>query len=259
MPDYYRDLASDYHWLFPDPIVKYPGILGGTSPGSADLVEAVAREVKPGAAVLDCACGIGTDAMALAHRGFRVTASDGSPEMVAEAARRLRTHAPDVEFVRCLWQDLPATLTREYELVLCLGNSLGHAGSHEAMVRALRGMRGVLSPTGTLVVDSRNWELLYRERPRVVVADEVRRRDGIRSWCVYVWTIPAAFPEPCQAEVLFLLEHPDGAVTHRRHPIDFQPFTPAQLEARLEEAGFTVTGGSYHPQRPRYALVARPN
>ncbi|SDL49993.1 hypothetical protein SAMN05421869_126139 [Nonomuraea jiangxiensis] len=33
------------------------------------------------------------------------------------------------------------------------------------MVGALAAMRRVLSPTGTLIVDSRDWEALYRERP----------------------------------------------------------------------------------------------
>jgi hypothetical protein len=126
------------------------------------------------------------------------------------------------------------------------------------MVAALSGMRRVLSPTGTLIVDSRNWELLYRERPRIVSADRVRERGGVRSSCVYVWDIPGTFGEPCQAEVVLLLEHPDGSLTHRRYPLDFQPFTPADLEARLTEAGFAVTGSSYRRDRGRYAVTAAP-
>ncbi|WP_052423063.1 class I SAM-dependent methyltransferase [Nonomuraea candida] len=254
MSDYYRDLATDYHWIFPDEIVTAPGMIGGTSQESMEFIQSVVAGLPPGAAVLDCACGIGTDAMALAHAGFRVTATDGSPEMAAEARRRL---PPEVEVGVARWEELPETVAGPYELVMCVGNSLAHAGSRKAMVAALSGMRRVLAPTGTLIVDSRNWELLYRERPRVVCADRVRERDGLRSTCVYVWTIPDRLTEPCLAEVLFLLEHPDGRLEHRRYPIDFRPFTPAELESRLAEAGLAVTGSSYHPDRQRYAFACR--
>ncbi|WP_170223003.1 class I SAM-dependent methyltransferase [Nonomuraea turkmeniaca] len=254
MGDYYRDLAADYHWIFPDEIVDFPGVIGGTSHDNRELIEATVSALPSGARVLDCACGIGTDAMALAHAGFQVTATDAGPGMVDEARRRLPA---EVEVRVARWEELPAAVTGPYELVVCLGNSLVHAGSHQEMVSALSSMRQVLSPTGMLIVDSRNWELLYRERPRIVPADRVRERDGVRCWCVYVWSIPERFGEPCLAELLFLLERQDGSVTHRRHLIDFQPFTPADLEARLAEAGFAVAGSTYRPDRQRYAFACR--
>lgn len=48
------------------------------------------RFVAPGADLLDLGCGPGTDAPLLAARGYRVTAIDWSPGMVAEARRRVR-------------------------------------------------------------------------------------------------------------------------------------------------------------------------
>jgi ubiquinone/menaquinone biosynthesis C-methylase UbiE len=43
----------------------------------------------PGAHVLELNCGTGTDAIALAERGVRVTCLDASPEMVARAAEKV--------------------------------------------------------------------------------------------------------------------------------------------------------------------------
>ena len=80
--DSYADLARDYEWLFPDEAIGGSGTVGATSPGSKDLLEGILETLPPGARVLDSACGIGADAMALARRGFNVTASDGSASMV---------------------------------------------------------------------------------------------------------------------------------------------------------------------------------
>jgi len=48
------------------------------------------RFVTPGAHILDLGCGPGTDEPGLAARGYRITAIDWSPAMVAEAKRSIR-------------------------------------------------------------------------------------------------------------------------------------------------------------------------
>ena len=88
MDDFYGELGHDYEWLFPDETVGRLGKFGATSPGSQALLEAAVKTLRPGTPVLDCACGIGADAMALARKGLLVTASDGSQAMVTEARRR---------------------------------------------------------------------------------------------------------------------------------------------------------------------------
>ena len=87
MDDSYADLARDYEWLFPDEAIGGSGTVGATSPGSTDLLAGILAALPPGARVLDSACGIGADAMALARSGFNVTASDGSASMVDQARR----------------------------------------------------------------------------------------------------------------------------------------------------------------------------
>jgi SAM-dependent methyltransferase len=49
----------------------------------------VARYVAAGSRILDLGCGPGTDDEALARAGYRVTAIDWSPSMVAQARRRI--------------------------------------------------------------------------------------------------------------------------------------------------------------------------
>nr|WP_255682952.1 class I SAM-dependent methyltransferase [Dyella sp. 2HG41-7] len=64
--------------------------------GNNDLIQrmrlamwdAVSREVSKGAALLDLGCGTGIDAIEFGRRGYRVVASDWSPQMVARTRAR---------------------------------------------------------------------------------------------------------------------------------------------------------------------------
>ena len=90
MSDLYTDFASDYEWLFADDVVGSSPRLGATSAGGRDLLEAAIAQLTPGAPVLDCACGVGADALALVQRGFAVTATDASSSMIARARERVQ-------------------------------------------------------------------------------------------------------------------------------------------------------------------------
>src|ERR1019366_4256450 len=119
-------------------------------------------------------------------------------------------------------RDLSRQVPGPFDLVVCLGNSIVHADTRAGLVDAVQGMRAVLGPGGTLVVDSRNWERLYSLRPRIVPARRVIGRRGLRCSSLYIWTIPDELDEPCRAEIVLLFEDADSALTgHRRHVIDF--------------------------------------
>ncbi len=243
----YDDLAADYHWLFSD------DLLSGAA--FARQYGDVLDRLPAGAAVLDCACGIGTDALAMARRGFRVWATDASEGMARQTRGRVADAGVDVAVSVCRWERLPATLEQRFAAVFCLGNSLAHTGGPDAMATALAGMRAVLDPGGLLVVNSRDWERLRSERPRMTVADRVIERDGLRCTSLYVWTLPETWDAPHGADIVFVLDR-DGALTYRRHQIRFVPFRRDELEARVRAAGFDEI--EIHDQDAgRYRLSAR--
>jgi SAM-dependent methyltransferase len=253
--DSYADLARDYEWLFPDEAIGGGGTVGATSPGSEDLLEAILQALPPGARVLDSACGIGADAMALARRGFNVTASDASASMVAEARRRCLQFGVEIDITQSRWQDLPQRVPGPFELILCLGNSIVHTATKSEMIASLAGLKQILSPGGVLVIDSRNWEHLYEAKPRIIPRHVIERR-GVRSSSLYIWTIPDDFDAPCRAEIVLLFEDASSAMTHRRYVIDFTPFTRTALTDAIQAVGLTVIGDSYQPDNPFYAVAA---
>src|SRR5208282_5067856 len=90
MADYYETLATDYDWIFDDDALARG--LAINHPAMARLLERTSHT----SVVLDAACGTGVNAAALARRGYRVWAADGSSAMAAVAAARFRSEQLDI-------------------------------------------------------------------------------------------------------------------------------------------------------------------
>jgi glycine/sarcosine N-methyltransferase len=111
-------MAEHYHLIFQDWEVsmrRQGGIIASLLPPPTS--------VGP---VLDCACGIGTQCLALAERGFQVDASDLSPSEAARAQQEAAARGLPIR----VWVDdmrtLEKTPTGHYGAVLCMDNALPH-------------------------------------------------------------------------------------------------------------------------------------
>ena len=248
MADSYLTFAADYDWLFDDDVMARGGAIN--YPAAARLLQRTSR----GQAVLDASCGTGINAAVLARRGFDVWATDGSEAMITEAAARFRREHLAIPVRRCLWADLPGTLTERFDVVICVGNSLVHAAGRDAMVEALAGLRQMARPGGHVVIDSRNWEKLHAERRIVRVANRVVARDGRRCLNFYAWEIPERLQDEHVAHIVFVFEDGPQLVPHE-HLVSFRPFTLAELRKRLKLAGLTEVDTDIDESCDRYALV----
>jgi SAM-dependent methyltransferase len=246
-PSSYDLLATDYHWLFTDEHVSGQTFL--------ELYGRALARLRPGGKVLDCACGAGFEVISLTRAGFSVSATDASEGMVAEARRRLERGGLDLPVDRCSWEELPARFGAEFDGVFCVGNSLAHSPSPEAMVASLRAMFSVLRPAGLLVLESRDWEHLRSAGQRLEVRERVAVRDGVRGFTVLFWTIPDHIEETHVAQLVVFLEH-DLVVSHRLVELRFIAYTVDDLEAHLRAAGFGELE-AYDGHPGRYVMTAR--
>ncbi len=183
--------------------------------GVAINLPAAARllsNVAPSSSVLDAACGTGVDAAVLARRGYRVWASDASSAMVSKARRRFAGEGLAVTVVQAEWAKLPSILTEQFDIAVCIGNSLVHAQGRERMISALQGLAAVLRPDGRLVVDSCNWVKLHGERRTVLVHDCPIVRHGRRCVVMDAWEIPDEFDREHVAHLVLVFD--DGAALH---------------------------------------------
>jgi glycine/sarcosine N-methyltransferase len=158
--DFYDDLASEYHLLFSDwwsAALEHAEVISGLL-----LDHGVAVE---GSRLLDCTCGIGTQALPLAALGYDVTATDISPRSVerarGEAERRnlrLRFAVADVRSVHEM-ADGP------FDAAISCDNALPHLLTDADLERAIRSIRSCLRDGAVFLASIRDYDALAESRP----------------------------------------------------------------------------------------------
>ncbi len=170
---FYDALANDYDLLFADwrqSMERQAASLGGIIDEALGLGPLT---------ILDCACGIGTQAIGLALRGYRAHAADLSPEAVARAAREANALGASLTFGVADLRTLAAEVTGEYDVVLACDNALPHLLDDVELRLAVANMAAKLRPGGLFLASLRDYDRLARERPRSegprVFGDPARR------------------------------------------------------------------------------------
>src|SRR5438105_4222402 len=119
--EFYDSLASDYHLIFAkweEAVVRHGEIL--------DKLIRTQLNVSSAPPLLDCSCGIGTQAIGLALRGYRVHASDVSSKAVERAQKEAQALNVPMTFSIADFHYLDTQIARIYRVVLSCDNALPH-------------------------------------------------------------------------------------------------------------------------------------
>jgi len=156
---FYDELAADYHLVYAD------WDAGMVRQGKAldTLIRAESGTGVP-VSVLDCSCGIGTQAIALGLCGYQVTGTDISRSAVDRAVREASARSVHLPAAAADMRHLPFSGAR-FDVVVCADNSLPHLLTERDVHAALTEMRRVLRPGGLLVVSTRPYDEILRARP----------------------------------------------------------------------------------------------
>ena len=156
---FYDNLASQYDKLFSD--------WQATTHEQAVILQALfaSRGFDTSASVLDCACGIGTQAIGLAALGYSVTASDISEAELAQAKARAAAHGLGIRFERADFRALEEVFSDRFDIVICMDNALPHMLSAEALADAVRSITGRMAEGGAFVASIRDYDALLESKP----------------------------------------------------------------------------------------------
>ena len=141
------------------------------------------------ARVLDCACGIGTQAIGLAGLGYDVTASDISDAELSEARVRAEDNGVSIRFAHADFCALSETFSEQFDIVIAMDNALPHMLTHEALETAVRSIVGRVMPGGIFVASIRDYDSLLKSKPPYSPPYIHRTEKGQRvSFQTWTWT-----------------------------------------------------------------------
>jgi glycine/sarcosine N-methyltransferase len=177
---FYDLFAAHYHLLWED----WEASITRQAVAIATILER--ESVAAGATVLDCACGIGTQALGLAKLGFRITGADVSEGAVHRARSEAATRKLDLPFHVADMRNLNDVPASGFHAVICMDNALPHLLSESDLAQAAVEIRTKLRAGGMFVASIRDYDEILPRRPLVhgphFFSDEGKRRIVFQVW-----------------------------------------------------------------------------
>jgi SAM-dependent methyltransferase len=154
--EFYDALAPYYHLVYEN--------WEASVERQATALDGVIRSVpgEPRRSVLDVACGIGTQSLGLAARGYEVTGSDLSPTAIARARSEAARRGLPILFSVADMRMAHTHHAREFDIVLCADNSLPHLLSDDEICAALGHFLRCTKRGGLTIVSVRDYAVLER-------------------------------------------------------------------------------------------------
>lgn len=243
--DFYNGLAGDYHLLFQDwweAALWHGEIIGRLL---------LTLEVPPGGRLLDSTCGIGTQALPLALRGYQVFGTDLSRAAIDRARREADERGIGAEFALCDVRQVARLASSPFDAALACDNSLPHLRTDADLVSALRSIRICLQRGGVFIASIRDYDALSIDRPSGV-APVTYHSHGQRRIVGQAWQ----WSEDADSVFvrLFILQEKQSGWSCSLLGTQYRAWRRAELESALVTSGFngaiwhsTEESGYYQP------------
>ncbi|HYH04472.1 MAG TPA: class I SAM-dependent methyltransferase [Bacillota bacterium] len=212
---FYESIAQYYDQIFP---------VGGEQ--LHFLSETAGRPPKR---VLDVACGSGEYSLALAGRGYQVTAVDLDTAMIQQVREKARQAGIPVEAMQADMLNLTEQVASDFDLIFCIGNSLVHLDGLEPIKRFLAKVRQLLRTGGQAVFQIINYDRILSQQI-TALPTITNEQTGLRFERNYRWDSAAG-------KVLF---HTILSVGSEKveNTIPLFPLESTDFAAALQGAGF---------------------
>jgi SAM-dependent methyltransferase len=151
--DFYDQLAPYYHLLF-------HGDFNATINYHGWAMDNIIRQQWGDSVreVLDVSCGIGTQALGLAQRGYQVTASDVSRAAVTRATQEAANRGLVLNFSVSDMREASRHHGRQFDVVIAVENAIPHLLSDDEILLAFRELYTCCRPGGGFLISVRDYD-----------------------------------------------------------------------------------------------------
>jgi len=177
---FYDEFAAHYHLIYED----WDAAI--TRQGTVLYHLIRAEGFSPPASILDCTCGVGTQALGLAALGYQVSGSDQSAPAINRARAEASWRKLEMPFQVCDVRALADSFSEPFDVVLSADNSLPHLPSEDEVLKALVEMSGRLRPGGLLRIGIRDYDEAVYERP-VAIQPRFYTSSGRSRFVHQIW------------------------------------------------------------------------
>lgn len=156
---FYNNLASRYDKLFLD--------WEKTTKEQAEILNKIFNDngFDCSAKILDCACGIGTQAIGIAALGYNVSASDISGEELKEARQRAIKNNVKIRFENADFRALSEKFQEKFDVIIAMDNALPHMFTKNDLENAVKSIINQLKTGGIFVASMRDYDALLIDKP----------------------------------------------------------------------------------------------
>lgn len=227
--NFYDQLAPFYHLIFED----WDAAIATGADFLTDIIWANWGDSVR--SILDASCGIGTQSLGLAARGFEVTASDLSPGAVARAQKEAQARNLRITFSVCDMRELYSHHGGGFDVVICAGNSIPHLLSDSEILLALREMYACLRLGGGCILTIRPYD--REARGTGIIKPFGVREEGEKRYIIFqVWD----FEGEHYAFSMYFMEEDkrSGAVETHVMRSRYYAIKPNHLLGLMQQAGF---------------------
>ncbi len=136
--------------------------------------------------ILDCACGIGTQAIGLAALGYCVTGSDISRGELEQAKQRAYKNKVSIRFEYADFRALSNTFPEQFDIVIAMDNALPHMLTADDLSAAIQSIADRVVPGGLFVASIRDYDSILEHKPPYSPPYIHKTPDGQRV-CFQTW------------------------------------------------------------------------
>ena len=226
---FYDELSDYYHLIFAD--------WQASIERQAGALDAIIRsELGPEPhTILDCSCGIGTQSLGLAARGYEVTASDVSRAAVERARLEARQRNLSLQVSLADMRSLYKHHGRTFDVVLSCDNSVPHLLSNEDILTAFREFYECTRPGGICLVSVRDYAAMDFSNRTQFHPYGVRDVGDVRYVLFQVWD----WNPPLYDTTFYVIEHRGSspATVHATRATYYAVHIPVLIEL-MKEAKF---------------------